>query len=200
VWPSQFPLWDEAAQTGTQPELDAFLDAGEAPLVFAPGSANRQAAAFFRAAVDACVRLKRRGILLTQFAEQIPRPLPASVRHFGYVPFSRLLPRAAALVHHGGIGTTAQGLRAGVPHLVMPMAHDQPDNAARLKRLGVGDWLKPAAFRGPAVAARLQRLLTDPAVPPACREVASRFHGVDPAAEACQVIENHGHLLKKEPK
>jgi UDP:flavonoid glycosyltransferase YjiC (YdhE family) len=140
--------------------------------------------------------LKRRGILLTQFAEQVPPSLPAGVRHFAYVPFSRLLPRAAALIHHGGIGTTAQGLRAGIPHLVMPMAHDQPDNAARLKRLGVGDWLKPAAFRGPAVAARLQRLLTDDTIPPACREVAARFHGVDPAAEACRVIENHGHLLK----
>ena len=59
--------------------------------------------------------------------------------------------------------------------LMMPMAHDQPDNAARVKRFGVGDWLKPNAFRGPAVAKRLTRLLDNDDVRRDCAEIAERL-------------------------
>jgi UDP:flavonoid glycosyltransferase YjiC (YdhE family) len=114
--------------------------------------------------------------------------------HADYVPFSQVLPRAAAIVHHGGVGTTSQGLRAGIPQLLMPMAHDQPDNAARLVRLGVGDWLAPAKFSGQAVAARLQALLESAAVRASCRDVASRFQGIEPFDQACHVIEDFGRL------
>ncbi len=192
LWFSQFPLWDESQVRPLQGEVEAFLDAGDRPVVLAPGSANCQAGSFFEAGADACQRLGRRGILLTVFPEQIPKRLPETVRHFDYVPFSRVLPRAAALVHHGGIGTTSQGLRAGVAHLVMPMAHDQPDNAARLKRLGVGDWLKPSKFRGPAVAERLDALLNSTEVARHRREVAGRFAPIVPFEEACRVVERFG--------
>jgi rhamnosyltransferase subunit B len=189
LWFSQFPLWDESDLRPVQADVEAFLDAGEPPLVFAPGSANCQARTFFAAAVDACQRLRRRGVLLTAFADQIPQPLPETVRHFDYVPFSRILPRAVALVHHGGIGTTSQGLRAGICHLVMPMAHDQPDNAARLQRLGVGDGLGPSRFRGPDVAAKLDHLMHSEQVADHCRQIAERFCGVDPYAESCRILE-----------
>jgi rhamnosyltransferase subunit B len=192
LWFSQFPMWDESDLRPPQPEVDAFLDAGDPPIVFAPGSANCQAQRFFAAAVDACQRLKRRGVLLTVFPEQLPSQLPETVRHFDYIPLSRLLPRAAALVHHGGIGTTSQGLRAGVCHLVMPMAHDQPDNAARLQRLGVGDRLEPARFRGPALAAKLDRLLHSDQIAQHCRQIAARFESLDPFGEACRTLEQSG--------
>jgi UDP:flavonoid glycosyltransferase YjiC (YdhE family) len=196
-WPpnvrlAEFPLWDEASLRDPQPEVEEFLASGDAPLVFTPGSANTQAQSFFRAAVEACRRLGRRGILLTRFFAQVPRALPAGVRHFDYVPLSRVLPRAAAIVHHGGIGTTAQALRAGIPQLIMPLAHDQPDNAARLRRLGVGDLVKPAAFRGPRVAKALRRLLESAEVKTSCALVASRFRGVDPFAAACAAVEELG--------
>ena len=128
------------------------------PIAFSPGSANREAHQFFEAAVEACERIGRRGILLTKYADQLPAKLPPSVRHFGFVPLSRLLPHTAALVHHGGIGTCAQGLAAGVPHLVRPMAFDQFDNSRRLVRLGVAEEISVKAFRGPAIAAALERL------------------------------------------
>lgn len=193
-WPAQvvltqFPLWDEDTVQSPQPELEEFLAAGPPPIVFTPGSANLQAWSFFQAAVEACRLLDRRGLLLSRFPEQVPTDLPASVRHFTYVPFTRLLPKTAALVHHGGIGTTAQGLRAGLPQLVMPLAHDQPDNATRLRRLGVGAALAPSAFRGPAVARELRQLLTAPAVRQACDQAAARFRGVDPLTEACAAVE-----------
>jgi rhamnosyltransferase subunit B len=94
-------------------------------------------------------------------------------------------------VHHGGIGTAAQGLAAGVPQLVMPLAHDQPDNADRLKRLGVGRELRPKRFTAANVANELIALNTEE-VRKACRLVADRFVGTDPLAQACEIIEAAG--------
>jgi UDP:flavonoid glycosyltransferase YjiC (YdhE family) len=111
------------------------------------------------------------------------------VQHFDFVPFGWILPRAAAVVHHGGIGSTAQGLAAGIPQLIMPMGFDQFDNAYHLRRLGVSRAVKPAAFRGPAVADALRSLLDSPTVAQRCREVAARFAGVEPLAQACDWIE-----------
>ncbi|MFN8516393.1 MAG: glycosyltransferase [Chloroflexia bacterium] len=94
--------------------------------------------------------------------------------HRPYVPLNDILPRAAALIHHGGIGTTAQGLAAGIPQLVMPMSHDQPDNALRLRQLGVGAALPPAKFTGPRVAAVLDQLLRSETTLARCRDLAAR--------------------------
>ena len=178
-WPpnvlqTDFPLWDDQADTPLPPDVESFLMAGQRPIVFTPGSANRFGGRFFEAAIDACRRLQTRGILLTQFAEQVPPLASGDVVHFPFVPFARLLPRVAAVVHHGGIGSTAQGLAAGIPQLLMPLAHDQFDNAARIRRLGVGDWLPPPRFTGPAVAAKLHGLLSSTDVAHQCQAIASR--------------------------
>jgi UDP:flavonoid glycosyltransferase YjiC (YdhE family) len=193
-WPPQvrltgFPLYDERELHDVPPELTEFLEAGEPPIVFTPGSAMRHGHAFFAAAVEACRLLGRRGLLLTRFPEHLPAQLPEGVRHFSYVPFSRVLPRAAALVHHGGIGTTAQGLAAGIPQLVMPLAYDQPDNAARLGRLGVARSLPPRAFRAPAVARALDGLLRSAEVAGRCRDYAGRIRASRPLEEASRLIE-----------
>ena len=184
-----FPLFDESAHREIDPEVQQFLDAGSLPVVFTAGSAMKHGAEFFQAAVEATALLGRRAILLARFPEQIPQALPANVRHFTSVPFGRLLPQAAALVHHGGIGTTAQALAAGLPQLVMPMAHDQPDNAARLERLGVGRSLAPSKFRGPAVARELHALLDDPAIPERAQRLAARLNASQAIDQACQVLE-----------
>jgi UDP:flavonoid glycosyltransferase YjiC (YdhE family) len=156
-WPANamttgFPMYDDGDDAELPTAARALLEGGDPPIVFTPGSAMRYGRPFFDAAVDACRALGRRGILLSRFREHIPPRLPDGVFHFDYLPLGRVLPRAAAMVHHGGMGTLAQTLRAGVPHLVMPMSIDQPDNAARLKALGVADVLRPGSFRGPAVA------------------------------------------------
>jgi UDP:flavonoid glycosyltransferase YjiC (YdhE family) len=194
-WPAQlkltgFPLYDERGFEALAPKLIEFLDGGDAPIAFTFGSAMTQAREYFAAAADACQRLGRRGILLTRHRQQVPTNLPAGVRHFDYAPFSELLPRCAALVHHGGVGTTAQGLAAGVPQLITPFAHDQHDNAARVKRLGVGAELAPSSFRGGKVAKVLGRLLGDAEMPARCRAVALKFGGVDPLGETCEWIES----------
>ncbi len=99
-----------------------------------------------------------------------------------------VLPRAAAFVHHGGIGTTAQALAAGVPQLVVPLAHDQPDNAVRVRRLGVGDFLLPKAYKTASVLERLNRLLTSE-VTENCRRRAGEVVSSTALETACRLVE-----------
>ena len=184
-----FPLYSEEGVSDASAEVERFLAEGTPPILFTPGSANVHGRAFFTAAAEACQRLGRRGLLLTRFPEQIPAVLPPGVRHVDFVPFRWLVPRAAALVHHGGVGTLAQGLAAGVPQVVMPMGFDQFDNAARLERLGVGAVLARRAFRGPRLAATLGRLLDDPSVAARAAEIAARLSPEDGVARAADEVE-----------
>jgi UDP:flavonoid glycosyltransferase YjiC (YdhE family) len=193
-WPANvrlvgFPLWDIHPQVELAGDVQKFLAAGETPIAFSPGSANRAAEQFFAAAVEACEHLGRRGILLTKYEEQLPAKLPAHVRHFGFVPLSKLLPRVAALVHHGGIGTCAQGLAAGVPQLVRPLGFDQFDNSRRLMQLGVGDEISVRRFRGPAIADVLRRLLGSAEVAARCRALASKCDGPASLRAAAEALE-----------
>ena len=194
-WPKQavladFPLWDESGVTPLGAELASFLDAGDAPIAFTPGSAMVNDTRFFDAAAEACQLLGRRGILLTRHTAQIPAGLPDGVRHFDYAPFSELLPRCAALVHHGGVGTTAQALAAGVPQIIRPLSHDQPDNAARIMRLGVGGRLWPKQFTGKTASHMLKSLLSSSQVAAACLEVAGRFDNSNGLSLAADIVES----------
>jgi UDP:flavonoid glycosyltransferase YjiC (YdhE family) len=184
-----FPLWDSRADSLLSNDVLDFLAAGPPPIAFSPGSANRVAHSFFNAAVDACDRLGQRGILLTKYDHQLPARLPPTVRHFGFVPLSKLLPRTAALVHHGGIGSCAQGLAAGVPQLVQPMSYDQFDNSRRLIRLGVADEISVKNFRGRELANALAPLLDSPIVASRCRELAARCNGPAALAAATDALE-----------
>jgi rhamnosyltransferase subunit B len=199
-WPRRmslagFPLYDQepaaTVRAGSaamrDDDLEALLD--ERPIVFTPGTGNRHARAFFAAAVDASVRLGRPAILLTSHPEQLPASLPLSVRHVAYLPLSRILPRTSALVHHGGIGSAAAALAAGVPQLVMPFAHDQPDNAARLCKLGVAAALTSPQASGARVATALDRLLSSPRVQARCLGYAQRLRHSDALADAAMMLE-----------
>jgi UDP:flavonoid glycosyltransferase YjiC (YdhE family) len=128
---------------------------------------------------------------LTQFGEQVPKDLPETVKHFRYAPFSLVLPRAAALVHHGGIGTTSQALAAGIPQLITPFNFDQPDNAIRVRRLGAGRSLKVTTYDSNTAARALEQLLQDQEIASACRSIKTRLHGTDGIGEACRLIELH---------
>lgn len=170
-WPAPvtqagFPLSEDAGDEPAGPALEAFLAGGPPPVVVTPGSANRHARRLFEDALAACGRLGRRALLLSRYAEHVPAPLPAWAHHAPWAPLGQVLPRAAALVHHGGVGTLAQAFAAGVPQLVVPFGFDQPDNATRVARLGVGGWAKPGDRR--RLEARLGAALADPAVAAAC--------------------------------
>jgi UDP:flavonoid glycosyltransferase YjiC (YdhE family) len=152
-WPARLRLAGFGRFDGVPGELPEdvrdFCAAGPPPVAFTLGTGMAHAAGFFRAAIAACRALGARGILLTKYPGLLPPRLPPTVRHCGFAPFRQLLPLCGAVVHHGGVGTTAAALEAGCPQLVLPLAWDQPDNAARVARLGVGISLGPRR-RGPA--------------------------------------------------
>ncbi len=176
-----FPFHDDDAREGLSHVLTDFLDSGDAAVVFTVGTAMHDAAAFFADAVDASTALGLRALLLTQDAAQLPATLPPGVLHVDYAPFSLLLPRVRAVVHHGGVGTLAQAIRAGVPQLVLPQAYDQFDNASRLEALGVARVLFPRedGSRG-SLHDALASLLADTGITRACAALAARAAGEHP--------------------
>jgi rhamnosyltransferase subunit B len=198
-WPPQtrltgFPLYDGPGPRGLSPELVRFLDEGTPPIVFTAGTAQSHGTSFFRAALDACVRLGERGILVSASARQLPAQLPASVRAFAYAPFGDLLPRAKAIVHHGGIGTAAQALRAGIAQVVVPLAYDQPDNAARLVRLGVASILPQRRLGGASLSAKLRALLARHDLAARLADLARRFERNSALDDTCRLIEEAAGL------
>jgi UDP:flavonoid glycosyltransferase YjiC (YdhE family) len=193
-WPSStvltdFPLYDAAGDSDLPTTIQGFLDVHPRPLVFTPGSANKHGTSFFAEAAKACQVLNRPGIFLTRYPEQLPQSLPSQVVHFSYAPLSQLLPHCTALIHHGGIGTCAQALQAGVPQLIQPFAFDQFDNGARIEQLGVGQTISQRSFRSPTIVGHLQDLLSSKTVGTACHSVKDSFKDSNPLAESCILIE-----------
>ena len=170
-------------------DVRSFCQNGPAPIAFTLGTGMTHGAQFFRAAAAACGLLGARGLLLTKYPHQVPARLPPGVRHCTVRPFRRLLPLCAAVVHHGGIGTTAAALAAATPQLVLPLAWDQPDNAARLLRLGVGSRLGPRQRTAKHLAGALARLIS-PEIRTRCRAVADGVGNVDGLNEAAQWVED----------
>jgi rhamnosyltransferase subunit B len=193
-WPAHthlvgFPLWDGSGALAVPEAVQEFLQAGPPPVVFTPGSAAAHAQSFFAESIAAVRQLGARAMLVTNFLEQVPQPLPPGVEAFGYVPFSEVLPHAAALAHHGGIGTLAQGIKAGIPHLAVPSAHDQFDNGWRIGQLGLGRSIPERRYRAAAAAAALSALLDDASMRERCRAYAGRVDADTALRRACELIE-----------
>jgi rhamnosyltransferase subunit B len=194
-WPrplieGDFQLFAAATQGGFSEELSAFIAAGEKPLVFTPGTGNLHAADFFACALSAVNQLGRRAIFLSRERSQIPAGLPESILWQPYVPLSVLLPHAAALVHHGGIGTTAEALRSGTPQLIAPFAWDQFDNGARIASLGVGMVIPAKRLRPRKLARSLHNICTTEAIRTRCSQLASRFLPPHDPVSLCREMEH----------
>lgn len=197
-WPPQaqatgFIFFDrDEVEHPPAPQLEEFLNAGPAPVVFTLGSAAVQAAGnFFAESARAAQLLRQRAVLLV--GKDMARPpaelLSSDIVAFDYAPFSQLFPRAAAIVHQGGIGTTAQVMRSGRPALAMPLSHDQFDNAVRAKRLGTTRMIGRQHYRAERVAAELERLLREPNYARRAAEVGSAIWTEDGVSAAYDAIE-----------
>lgn len=194
-WPKQmvpvgFPRVDDLGGEGgdLDPALEAFLSAGDPPVAVTFGTAMRSGEALYRAAIRAVLGAGRRCLVLSPVEVDIPAGQRERVFRAGYVPFGKVLPRCAALIHHGGIGTTSQAFAAATPQLIVPLAFDQFDNAVRVKKLGCGAVVGRLAFRLGLGGRKLKRLIASTSVVEACRSVASRPAG-DAVARACDEIE-----------
>jgi UDP:flavonoid glycosyltransferase YjiC (YdhE family) len=199
-WPAKTSITGFVFQReeGALPEhVEAFLDAGDPPIVFTLGSSAVTAAgSFYEDAIAAASALGRRAVLLTGLSgrNRLPPALPTTILQTDYAPHNLLFPRAAAIVHHGGVGTMAEALRAGRPMLIVPFAHDQPDNAARAERLGIARVLsrtrqaRPTNSRETELAAELQALLDDEEYARRAREIGQIVGGEDGVSMAVEQL------------
>lgn len=199
-WPANtvvtgFPWYDRRdffGETKTPSGLIDFLDSGPPPIVFTLGStAIWVAHNFYRDSIEAARGLGRRALVLIGHARNMPPlPLPEGVAAFEYAPYSEVLSRACAIVHHGGVGTTGQGMRSGKPVLVVPHALDQFDNAARVERLGCGRGLYRPRYNVESAIHELKKLLENQDYSDAATRVGEIVRRGDGASLAADEIEN----------
>lgn len=183
-----FPFFGH--QAALAPELARFLDGGDPPIVFTLGSAAVGTAGdFFRQSVEAARSLGRRAVLLVgRDPWNRPASLPPGMIALPYAPHAAVFPRAAVIVHQGGIGTTGEAMRAGRPMLVVPHSHDQPDHAARLARLGLARRVPRARYDAAVAAREIRTLLEDARFAARAAETGSRVRAETGAATACHLL------------
>ena len=159
------PFYDRATQprSALAADLREFVASGPPPLVFTLGSfAVEFPGDFYWVSLDVARQLQMRAVLLVgSQTERYVTDRSADIFVGDYAPFSDLFPHARAIIHHGGIGSIGQALRAGKPQLVVPILGDQFDNAARLVRLGVARSVGLKQYAHRRVAARLLALISD---------------------------------------
>ncbi len=188
-------FYDGSGRDELSPDLERFLASGPAPVVFTLGTSvvgmGPAADSFYRESLKAARILKLRSLFLVgkDPKSRLPVPLPEGVAAVDHAPFSKLFPRAAAVVHQGGIGTIGHALRAGRPQLVVPFAVDQPDNAQRIQRLGGAEVLYPRQYTAPRAARRLGDLLGESEYIRRAGEVAGLVRSEDGVGDACDAIE-----------
>lgn len=180
-----FPRNDESARL--PPAVETFLRFGDAPVVFTFGTGVGHVQEVFAKAVTALEQIGRRGIFVTKFPQNLPQDVGNSLT-VPYVDFSALLPRVALVVHHGGIGTAAQALRAGIPQVIVPLAFDQPDNAYRLKSLGLAEFVPGMDVSVAKLRRAMQRAIerAQPERLQAVRSSLLRSDGRSLAADHCE--------------
>jgi len=186
-----FAFYDGVSAAGKHADLQTFLDSGGAPLVFTLGtSAVHDGAEFVRVALEATKQLGERAVLVLDEPQRAQRDgeTPANVLITSYVPYSSLFHRAKAIVHHGGIGTTAQALRSGRPQLIAPYFVDQPDNAARVERLGVARIIPLEKWTVGRVVQELRLLISDPALLARAEEIGREVSRENGAAILADVV------------
>jgi rhamnosyltransferase subunit B len=173
-----------------QPELEEFLEKGQPPIIFTLGSsAVWDAGRFYHESVEAAVQLGERALLLIGHEGNRPEHLPDTCAAFEYAPYGEVMPRAKLVVHQGGVGTTAQALRAGKPALFVPFSHDQPDNAWRVCQLGIARMLTRGQYKARRVAKELRALLSEPQVARRAEEVGEIVRSEDGPGRASDLIE-----------
>ncbi len=203
-WPANtlitgFCFYDSDAGNAALPaQLEKFLAAGEPPVVFTLGSAAVLAAGnFYEESARAAIKMGVRAVLLIG-NDPKNRPdmsLPNSICVAEYAPYSALFGRAELVVHQGGVGTTAQCLRAGRPMLIMPYSHDQPDNARRMRRMGVARVIQRSSYKPGRVAKMVRAMIAEPEFEARARSAAeevARENGVKTACDALEALEKQG--------
>ncbi len=180
-------------------ELRRFLETGSPPVYVGFGSmVDREAETLTGLVVDALQRAGRRGILLGGWSELGDRGLPDTVLKVSEVPHDWLFPRVAAVVHHGGAGTTAAGLRAGVPAVIVPFFADQPFWGRQVYQLGVGPQpISRKRLTAERLAEAIRIATGDEALRQRADELGRTIRAEDGIAKAVELIEHYFSAVHK---
>jgi UDP:flavonoid glycosyltransferase YjiC (YdhE family) len=185
-----FAFYDDPQGQPAAPELARFLEDGEPPILFTLGSSAVWIGAdFYRVSIEAAQLLKRRAIVLVGDKQNVAGPLPPGIAAFEYAPYHSVMPRAACIVHQGGVGTTAQGLRAGRPLLIMPFGHDTADNARRAADLGVARVIRQKHYTVENVVKELTELLDNAEYTWHAEDVGAKIEAENGVVAACDELE-----------
>ena len=185
-----FCFFDESETSEPNAELADFLSSGEPPIVFTLGSAAvMDAGSFFDESIKAAKSLGKRAVILYGRENEPPDGLTGDVLGIDYAPFSQVFGQAACVVHQAGVGTTAQVLRAGVPQLIVPFSHDQPDNAARVRRAGVAEIIRRGDYHAESASISLNKILGEPQYRQNALRLKQMVDAENGTATACDAIE-----------
>jgi UDP:flavonoid glycosyltransferase YjiC (YdhE family) len=194
-----FATFDRPATTGKQfdaeRDLLAWMTDGPEPVLITLGSSvSHHGKEFYATAAEACTLARVRALILTG-ATAAPSGLHAGVRAVPYAPYSRVMPRAAAIVHHAGIGTLAAVMRAGRPGIIVPFANDEFDNAARAQRLGISLTVPRRKLSAKSLAAAIAHATSDRKIIDKARALGVAMRDENGAAVAAEHIERLGRTL-----
>jgi UDP:flavonoid glycosyltransferase YjiC (YdhE family) len=187
-----FLFWDRPSTWCMPTELDTYLAAGEPVVCISFGSMSLDLGhgfdAIYREAIAAVRAAGARALVIGAQRQALPDPLPPEVYALPFAPFSQVYPRCTAVINHGGIGSAAQALRAGVPQLVVPWAFDQFWTAAQIERIGAGRGLRSKRFTAQRAAPLLRDLLHSMHYCTTCASLAARIAAEDGVATLCDAI------------
>jgi len=171
-----FPFFEQPGDAATREKLDEFFARGQQPIAFTLGSSVVNfAKEFYTHAARAATDLGHRAILLTG-SNRTPDDLPDSILAIRYAPLHWIFPKVRLAVHHGGVGSCGEAIRAGVPSLVIPFGYDQPDNAARLARLGVASVLPGRRFHSDRLRSTLAAAPADDSLAKSAKQLSQQLH------------------------
>lgn len=193
TWLAGFPLSDGNVGDSLPDDVQQFLRNKEPVVVFTRGSHAATGEEFFRIASAVCLVQGWRGLILGPARENAEQRRSALVLQVPFASLAAVLPGASVLVHHGGIGTCALALRAGVPQIIIPGIGDQWDQAKRVVRLGCGSYLPLRSLNQARLAAAVASLLKNELMQARCAEVANDCRG-DGVSQAASLIESVGQL------
>jgi rhamnosyltransferase subunit B len=188
-----FILNDEAEGGDLPPDVAALVAPDvpdpERPVLISGGSSMSLHQELYAAAIEGCRQAGRIGIVVGRHRELLPDRLPDGFVWHPALPFATLMPRVAAVIHHGGILTCARGLAAATPQVILGYGTDRPDNGRRVRALGAGEWLPPARWTAVEVGAALSAVLTDPRYAASAARLAPRVDTAAALRAACDRLE-----------
>lgn len=183
-------IWDDEPTTSAIPaDVQEFLQQ-EPPILITGGTTSLAGEKFFEVSAAACKLLDRPALLVTRHQKLIPSSLPHRVKWVKYLPsLVSCMPYTSAIIHHGGLVTSGQGLAAGIPQLVLSGGADQLYTGSCLNNLGVGKYLASLQWQPEVVAQSLHQLINSALVRDRCRIFADKFINTNSVATTCDLIE-----------